>query len=145
MNKNTVPEWIMNLAGKFASMFFLDGWIIKAHAHDDPSRPEGNEAADGLASFNTRYKTADLYFDTRLDKDEYGCEVVMHEVLHPVFGEMRDTVNHIIEFCMEDDRAKFQSLYDGAEEKLITTLARGMSKSFDLKQWADKNESPDLE
>ena len=138
MLTSSVPDWIVNFIGKAANMFFLNSWTIHARAHDDPSRPEGNESSDGLASFNTRYMTADLYLDTRLEPDAYGCEVVLHEVLHPVFGEMRDTVAQIIARVSNDafEQLKIQEQYDLAEERLITVLARGMVKQFDMQLWA---------
>jgi hypothetical protein len=50
---------------------------------------------------------------------------------------MGDVIRHIISMCPEDDQDKYRELYELAEERLITTLARGMARAFDLPQWAE--------
>ncbi len=133
-----LDDWIIKLVGKAAGMFFLDGWTIKVFPKGHPSQPEGHESADGLTKLISQYLDAVMYFDPLLEPDEYGFEVGLHEVLHVVFNELREATHQIANATPDADR--FMELYEFAEERAITTLARGMVRQFQIAAWLDKTE-----
>lgn len=140
--KIELPDWIIKATGRAAHMFFLNAWKITAQPIQSQENPARNEDNNGLAKFNTQYLTATLFFDPALEPDEEGQEVVFHEVLHLVFGPMRDAVSHIVGCTsgLDEDRDRLMALYDGTEEQLITVLVRGMIQDFDTTSWLAKGE-----
>jgi hypothetical protein len=139
-----VPEWVFTIASRLAAMLFLDAWQIDIYPDNASQRPAGNESADGLASLQSHYKRARLFFDRDIQPDKDGFELVAHEVLHIALSEMSDTVAHIVEFAPEGHRDTLTDLYERAEERLVSTLARGMTKTFDFQHWLDE-ETDDTE
>lgn len=131
-----LPTWIDTVVSRLAAMFSLGHWRIRVFPENAINKPEGNEHADGLAEMDTNYHDAKLFLNRDLDQDEYGFEVLAHEVLHLVFADMRNVVSDITQFITgEDERETLFGMYDRIEEQTITRLARGMARDFDFKAW----------
>lgn len=137
-----LPDWFDTIVGRLSAMFSLGHWRIHLYPENADKKPEGNEGCAGLSEMDTNYHDARIYLDRDLEPDEFGFEVLAHEVLHLVFADMRDLVHDISQFVFDDEQRKtLFDMYDRCEEQTITRLARGMARDFDFSYWLKPKEA----
>jgi len=128
----TPPAWVTALVGDLASVFGLSAWTIRVQA---VKRPAGRSIpnADGSATINATYLSGTIRVKPEIERDADGLEIVAHEVLHLVLGEMRDAAGDLADRITTTERLEtVMGAYDRAEERAITMLARGLARHFDL-------------
>jgi hypothetical protein len=75
-----------------------------------------------------RLLEADIYVASDTQNDPMGRERIVHEMIHVALNELSEVVRATMDNLPDDARKTLEYLYDGAEERFITRLARAMAQ-----------------
>jgi len=80
-----VPEWAVRHVSEWADRLEMTGWrICLSASHCPGDTPD----CDGYAHIQADINKADITLHAGLEDDEYGEQVIVHELLHVVHGRI---------------------------------------------------------
>jgi hypothetical protein len=116
-----VPEWMDAHIRKCKQAFGLWDWALNVRIIRNLKR-EGDRCA-GYHVTTYRTLTSTLEYAARLQDDDFGHEVVTHELLHVALIEPDRAVRAILDFVPEKYKDHCLYLYEEAKEHTIQKLA----------------------
>jgi hypothetical protein len=118
-----VPEWIRQTVNRMIEIFRLYDWMIHVRMKDNPG---GRDEAGGFCGPNTRYKKIWIEISRDATDNPKWRSTVIHEVFHVVTGELKRTVDHILDMVPEESRGVMTEMFIDALEQQVECLARGI-------------------
>src|SRR5690348_12921859 len=113
------PKWMFKHVQKCRQAFGIGGddfeFILKT-----PDAIEGRSDLAGNVTTSMRYRRAVVAIKRGIEKDDWGYEVVTHEVLHAATGAQRQAVTQIISLLPEDQHEFAEQLWADGNEATVT-------------------------